>query len=211
MNQTHTVLIAIAITLAVVALGFSALVVVTRAPSVAFPPPPPLSATPAELTRTDAFPPPLTQAEQKGRAWGPEQATGAPDSFQYGDMETAWASLTPDAQEEWLALLFDPVMGTAIQIYETFNPGAVSKVTILTAEGKERTIYEAPAQVLPKTPRVFEVPLNGEETIIEVKLALDSPAVPGWNEIDAVGIRDAAGQLHWAAFANASSTYAVPN
>jgi len=42
------------------------------------------------------------------------------------------------------------------------------------------------------------------------KIFLDSPAVPGWNEIDAVGLLDEFGITHWATGAQASSTYAEP-
>src|SRR5258706_8055915 len=36
------------------------------------------------------------------RSWGPEQATGAPDTFSAGDISTAWASREPNAGAEWL-------------------------------------------------------------------------------------------------------------
>src|SRR5205823_2443181 len=38
------------------------------------------------------------------RNWGPEQATGPPDTEMAGDIVTAWASRTPDEQDEWLLL-----------------------------------------------------------------------------------------------------------
>jgi len=43
-----------------------------------------------------------------------------------------------------------------------------------------------------------------------VKLALASAAVPGWNEIDAVGILDSQGKVHWAKAATGSSSYGAP-
>ncbi|HEX5243530.1 MAG TPA: hypothetical protein VFW23_09750, partial [Tepidisphaeraceae bacterium] len=43
------------------------------------------------------------------RAWGPEQATGKPDTWpRSGDIQTAWASKTPDGQPEWLELGYGP-------------------------------------------------------------------------------------------------------
>src|SRR5260370_26642972 len=50
----------------------------------------------------------------------------------------------------------------------------------------------------------FRVPVKTNR----VKIYLDSKNVPGWNEIDAVGLRDTAGETHWAVSADASSTYA---
>jgi hypothetical protein len=42
-----------------------------------------------------------------------------------------------------------------------------------------------------------------------VKIYLDSPAVSGWNEIDAVALVDRASQAQWASSAQASSTFAT--
>src|SRR5688572_23368792 len=36
------------------------------------------------------------------RPWGPEQATGKPDTPWNGDIKTAWASETQDDEDEWL-------------------------------------------------------------------------------------------------------------
>ncbi len=44
----------------------------------------------------------------------------------------------------------------------------------------------------------------------KIKIYIDSVNVPGWNEIDAVGIVDDVGAVHWAVKATASSTYAEP-
>jgi hypothetical protein len=40
-----------------------------------------------------------------------------------------------------------------------------------------------------------------------IRIELDSMNVPGWNEIDAVGLVDDAGRTHWAARVTASSTW----
>jgi hypothetical protein len=51
-------------------------------------------------------------------------------------------------------------------------------------------------------------PLETECGVDRIRIHLDSPAVAGWNEIDAVGLLDAEGTVHWAVQATASSTYA---
>ncbi|MFO1065310.1 MAG: hypothetical protein U0892_15700 [Pirellulales bacterium] len=58
-----------------------------------------------------------------------EQATGKPNTIPPGDKQTAWASMTPDGQEEWLELNYSryAVRTYAVEIHETFNPGAVFK------------------------------------------------------------------------------------
>ena len=55
---------------------------------------------------------------------------------------------------------------------------------------------------------VSEVKFDGSFKTNRIKLYFDSRAVPGWNEIDAVGLRDAAGKTQWATAVEASSTYA---
>jgi hypothetical protein len=57
----------------------------------------------------------LSATPKLKRAWGPEQATGPPDTHQAGDIQTAWASLTPDQQKEWLLLEYaGPVVPEAV-------------------------------------------------------------------------------------------------
>ena len=150
-------------------------------------------------------------AAQTPRSWAPEQATGAPDTWpRSGDLGTAWASRTPDGQREWLELTYDaPVKAAAVTIYETFNPGAVDRVTGYDANGKEVELW-AGADPTPvgKDKGISVIPIKADFEISRVRIYLDSPKVPGWNEIDAVGLLDEAGTTHWAKSATASSSYA---
>jgi hypothetical protein len=145
------------------------------------------------------------------RAWGPEQATGAPDTWpNSGDIQTAWASQTPDGQKEWLELTYEaPIRPTAVLIYETYNPGAVDRVTGFNADGKEFDLW-AGADPTPagSGKGISIMPLHPEIDVTKIRVYLDSPKVAGWNEIDAVGLLDASGVTHWAKSATASSTYA---
>jgi hypothetical protein len=144
------------------------------------------------------------------RSWGPEQATGAPDTREAGDLATAWASATPDGQEEWLLLEYaEAVVPAAVLVHETFNPGAVYRVTFFDAAGQE---VEAWRRTDP-TPReagmgLSVIPAAANVATKRVKIYLSSPGVPGWNEIDAVGLLDRFGNVQWAVRAQASSTYA---
>lgn len=150
-------------------------------------------------------------AGQAPRAWGPEQATGAPDTWpRSGDIGTAWASRTPDDQPEWLELTYDAaVRPSAILVYETYNPGALSRVTAYDANGKEVELWSGsdPTPV-GKEKGISVVPVQPEFDLTRIRLHFDSPNVPGWNEIDAVGLLDDKGVMHWATSATASSTYA---
>lgn len=143
--------------------------------------------------------------------WSPEQATGAPDTSQMGDIVTAWASLSPDSQDEWLDVEFisKPVAQWMV-IHETFNPGAVSQITAIDPSSMEQTVWTGndPAALTPQGIHVAQIPFDRPVTSIWYRIHLDSKRVAGWNEIDAVGLVDNEGKTHWATAARASSTYA---
>ena len=163
----------------------------------------------------------------RGGAWTATQATGKPDTPTQGDVITAWASATPDGQAEWLELFYDPPVASvaAVSLYESYNPGAVTRVTLFpTDQGDDRdavVAWEGQAKIevrslrsvtVPTTQRVLTITSDAasslqHKSIRRVKLDIDSPAVPGWNEIDAVGLQDRAGTMHWARRALASSSY----
>lgn len=143
------------------------------------------------------------------RPWFPVQATGAPDTPAPGDQITAWASATTDGQPEWLLLKYKkPVEAVAVHVYETYNPGALTKVTVFDPDGKEITAWEGTDPTdRSKQMGVSKIPLDVDFPIDKVKLYLDSPSVQGWNEIDAVGLMDEKEEMHWAADAEASSIF----
>ncbi|HEY2584517.1 MAG TPA: hypothetical protein VGI81_01985 [Tepidisphaeraceae bacterium] len=147
------------------------------------------------------------------RPWGPEQATGAPDTWpNAGDLTTAWASATPDGQREWLELTYDaPIRPAAVLIYETYNPGAVDRITGYDPNGREAELWSGADPTPPgKDKGISVIPLHPDFDVSRIRVYLDSPRVPGWNEIDAVGLVDTTGKTHWATAATASSTYADP-
>lgn len=57
---------------------------------------------------------------------------------------------------------------------------------------------------------VSDIPLHVNFPIQKLKIHLNSPAVPGWNEIDAVGLVSTAGEVQWARRVTASSSYGAP-
>ena len=151
-------------------------------------------------------------SQRAKRNWGPEQATGEPDTMMAGDIVTAWASASQDGQEEWLMLEYGEfVAPTAVLVHETYNPGALYRVTAFRPDGEEVELWKG-ADPTPSTSDmgVSEIPVRTNFKTNRIKIYLDSPNVPGWNEIDAVGLRDKAKKTHWAVAADASTTYAQP-
>ncbi|MBX2966209.1 MAG: hypothetical protein KF845_08705 [Cyclobacteriaceae bacterium] len=132
--------------------------------------------------------------------WSAAKALGKEDVYDeskhkngYGDNINAWSSLTADGQREYLVLGFDTLQTVQIvEVYETWYPGAIDTVYIRnTQTQKWEIVYSKPASTdLPDTARVFRFFLPLETTYLAdaIRLAINSPAVEGWNEIDAVAI-----------------------
>ena len=146
------------------------------------------------------------------RGFSPEQAEGPPDVRQAGDNPLAWASQTPDGQKEWLLCSYsDPVPIRAVIVHESYNPGALVRVSAFNAAGEEVVAWEGDDP----TPRgkakgISVIPVKLNFPVAKIRLSIDSPAVPGWNEIDAVGLEDGDGNVHWANHAEASSSFGAP-
>lgn len=142
------------------------------------------------------------------RIVGPRQATGPPDSPP-GDVPTAWASRTPDGAREWLETYhLRPVDAVEVVVYENQNPGAVAGARVWTDDdvAVDLDLARATRDVAPHGVTVLHVPVNAPGPVWRVRLDVDSPSVPGWNELDAVGLVDGDGVAHWADEADASST-----
>ena len=126
-------------------------------------------------------------------SWSAQQALGAPNVYpQHGDIAQAWASKTADDHEEWIELGYEtPRSVSAVEIYETFNPGAITTVELLTTSGRR---IELRAPSLKETDASIDVNKSTIQTpctsepIAAVRVNVRSTDVSGWNEIDAVGL-----------------------
>ena len=129
-------------------------------------------------------------------AWSANQALGAPNVYpNHGDIQQAWASRTADAQDEWIELGYDvPRQVSAVEIYETYNPGAIGTVELITTSGQRIQLRgpmpnddsEAPP-VQEVNKLVLQTPCTSEP-IAAVRINVASTGTKGWNEIDAVGL-----------------------
>jgi len=148
------------------------------------------------------------RAKAAMRGWGPEQATGAPDTPRAGDQVTAWASAAPDGGMEWLQTEYErPVEVSQVRVLESEAPGAVVKITALAPGGGEIVLWQGNEPVNPApADQMFAVPPG--ITAQSIRVYLDTAKVPGWNEIDAVELIGRDGTRQWAKSATASSTYA---
>lgn len=120
-------------------------------------------------------------------SWSPEQATGAPNVFAYGDDPNAWAPAEIGKGKEILALNYaEPVYATEVRIKESYGSGTVIKVSLVDVDGNFHKIWEGndPTEGLDyfvvKTEKT-SYKVNG------VSINFDTKKSPSqWVEIDAV-------------------------
>lgn len=118
------------------------------------------------------------------------QATGAPDVPVYADDKRAWSPSAAERQREWLELEYErPVHATEVRVRQTLNPGSIVDVIAIEPDGTGHFVWRgrdtnayAPKQIgwfvarFPKTPYLVK----------RVRVTLDTPAIKGWKQIDAV-------------------------
>lgn len=123
--------------------------------------------------------------------WSEEQALGEPDVYpNYGDSVKAWAPLTANRQREFIELGYDSAMKVSrVTIYETMKPGTVDTLYVRNPEGDWIIVWTGTASPQPDSARAFQIdfPLT-EFAVSEIRIAMNSPAIPYWNEIDAVSV-----------------------
>jgi ubiquitin len=136
--------------------------------------------------------------EYSTTSWSADKIIGAPDAYpRYGDIATAWASRSTDAQREELVLVFqNPAPIEKISIYETYNPGAIDAIYAKNPNTSEWVLlWSGTASSAGSVSRIFSPTITPTTfDVSEIKLAINSPAVSGWNEIDAVSLTDVQGR-----------------
>ena len=142
-------------------------------------------------------------------SWSIKQVLGAPDTPAPGDQSTAWAPKSQDAQVEWMILEFPrSVAIKQIVVYETYNPGAIDRISTVSFRGTEVDIWKGTDPTPTSAALGFSTfKIKGDVSSRRIKLHINSPAVAGWNEIDAVALHGHDGSVQWAADAWASSAY----
>ena len=133
------------------------------------------------------------------------QATGAPDGG-VGETDYAWAPATADAGAEWLTLGWDaPIRARAVQVQFTQVPGVLTAVDAgmgqipveRLAISRSLSGDGAPVELY-----TFET----SRSVNELTLHMNTADIAGWPQIDAVGLVDDTGVVHWSETARASSS-----
>ena len=95
-----------------------------------------------------------------------------------------------------------------MEIVETYNPGAVRRICSVNSLGRETELWKG-VDPTPTTAAMGRslIALPAGTKTRRLKIYLNSPAVPGWNELDAVGLHAKDGTVQWASNAWASTAY----
>jgi hypothetical protein len=116
------------------------------------------------------------------------QATGEPNVLAASDNPAAWASQEADGTTETLELTYEHAVRPArVNIHETYNPGAVSIIEAFNEDAGEWVVLWEGSEPAEEAMRVFSPEFETPDfATTRIRLTLDSDAVGGWNEIDAV-------------------------
>lgn len=140
-------------------------------------------------------------SEYSSTSWSAQQVLGPPNVYPgNGDNTLAWASRDADAATEFIEVGFaQPTAMRELQIVETYNPGAIASVETIDVQGTRTTLIPCGGtfttgachanQIGPagSAAQITKVPLTCGSAIAAVRVTLASGAVPGWNELDAIG------------------------
>jgi hypothetical protein len=158
-------------------------------------------------------PPPELIAEtstnkSSARSYGPEQIIGPPDVERASDNSKAWAHLKSGSGPEWLSAGFDREVDVAeVRIRESYNPGAISKVSAFV-NAQEYVLWEGTA-LTGSALRDFVVRPTFNLRARNIVVHFDTTRVKSWAEVDAIELIGRDGTRQWATSASASSTYAA--
>jgi hypothetical protein len=118
------------------------------------------------------------------------QATGAPDTPYCGKHPTAWSSAA-DVQGAVLSLLYNqPVIPKRIVIYETYSPGAIYMVEVLTSAGAHAVhdAYPRANYVCPYKMTVDITDVNEPVSSVTLTLAQKNEAGSQIDAVELIGV-----------------------
>jgi hypothetical protein len=128
-------------------------------------------------------------SEYGAEGWSAAQATGEPDTPDYGDYATAWAPATSDGGPAWLELAYaQAVIPTEVVIWESSGNGFVTSVEAWDSDsGAWVMLWEgqdgSPQFVVGFSPELTPVDFATDR----LRISIDTD-VPDWNEVDAVAL-----------------------
>jgi hypothetical protein len=121
--------------------------------------------------------------------WSAAQTLGAPNTFSYGDIATAWAPRSKNGTQEFLTLGFSTaVYANGATIRETYGNGFVRKIDVLDIDEVLHTVWNGTDPSQPGSPVDFYASWATTSFLVKgLKIYVDTDHNGNtWEEIDAV-------------------------
>lgn len=119
------------------------------------------------------------------------QALGAPDTFAYGDIGTAWAPGPVNGTLEYITLGYPtPAYANGATIRETFGNGMVYQVDVVDTNDVLHTVWTGTDPSQPGTPVDYPVTWSATTYLVKgIKVYTDTDHdLSAWEEIDAIAL-----------------------
>ncbi|WP_026880493.1 OmpA family protein [Hymenobacter norwichensis] len=136
-----------------------------------------------------------SQKAEGKEAFSPEKVLGEPNARPLGQVSNdAWIP-RKEGNNEFIEVRFaKSLIAKQVTVVENFNPGSVSKIELVDTRGEKHQVYQNdnPGPI-PEQFRSLQVTFAaGTYRTIGVVVSLNTKAVNGVNQIDAIGIADVA-------------------
>ncbi|MBF0341261.1 MAG: hypothetical protein HQL95_09925, partial [Magnetococcales bacterium] len=132
----------------------------------------------------------LAFSSQWGTAsWAATQVLGAPNTFAYGDISTAWAPSPSNAATEFVTVLFNaPMHASGVTVRETLGNGFVARIDVLDTLDQYHTVWTGVDPSQPGSPVDFRADWTMTTYDVKgVKVYVDTTHdQTTWEEIDSI-------------------------
>jgi len=132
--------------------------------------------------------------EQYGHGYRSKQILGEPNKLpDFGNSPCAWSPSEAESRnEEWIKVGFEKtILLKQVAIAENFNPGAIARVYAYDETGREFQIFNSNPASVPSKGRMLQIfPEQKNILANAIKIVLQPDKVPGFNQIDAIGISE---------------------
>ncbi|SNR74015.1 OmpA family protein [Hymenobacter mucosus] len=134
-----------------------------------------------------------SQKAEGKEAFSPEKVLGEPNALPLGQASNeAWIP-KKEGTNEFIEIRFGKsLIAKQVTVVENFNPGSVTKIELVDTRGQKHQVYENTSPgPLPETFRALQATFApGTYRTIGVIVTMNTKAVNGVNQIDAIGIAD---------------------
>jgi len=121
-------------------------------------------------------------------SWSASQVLGAPDTFGYGDISTAWAPANSNGSLEFVSVGFDTaVYANGATIRETSGNGFVYQIDVIDTLGNYHKVWSGIDTSAQNMPFDFTVSWDMTSYLVSgLKVYVNTSHSSTWEEIDAI-------------------------